>query len=283
MNVKPTRGARIAFLIGVVLIMFFVLFPYFWLVCSSFKTSNEIFAVVPTLFPKAPTLEGYKYALSIGSRGPKLVPTLKNSLTIASITAVCTIFFAATGGYAIGRQNFPGKKYLVVFILLAQMFQGPVIMIPWYRMAAAMGIINTKTALVLIYLTATIPICVWLMSGFAKTLPYELEEAAAIDGCNPFRTFLSIIMPLLKGGLVSILIYAFIIAWNDYQYALILTTSAKAKTVQLTIGELMGSMGIINWGGITACGVIVTIPAIILFSCIQRYLIEGLTAGAVKG
>lgn len=283
MNVKPTRGARIAFLIGVVLIMFFVLFPYFWLVCSSFKTSNEIFAVLPTLFPKAPTLEGYKYALSIGARGPKLVPTLKNSLTVASITAVLTIFFAATGGYAIGRQNFPGKKYLVVFILLAQMFQGPVIMIPWYRMAAGMGIINTKTALVLIYLTATIPICVWLMSGFAKSLPYELEEAASIDGCNPFRTFLSIIMPLLKGGLVSILIYAFIIAWNDYQYALILTTSAKAKTVQLTIGELMGSMGIINWGGITACGVIVTIPAIILFSCIQRYLIEGLTAGAVKG
>ena len=282
MHVAPSKSARLLLIVGLFLVMFFVLFPFFWLISCSFKTSQEIFAIIPTLFPKAPTADGYVYAFS-PSPGPNLLPYLVNALIVASVTAVGTIFFAATGGYAIGRQNFPGKRFIVVFILLAQMFQGPVMMVPWYRMAAGMGILNSRTALVLIYLTATIPICVWLMSGFAKSIPVELEEAAAIDGCSHLRTFLSIVMPLLKGGLVSITIYAFIIAWNDYQYAMILTNSTKAKTVQLCIGELMGSIGTINWGGIMACGVIVTIPVILLFSFIQKYLIEGLTAGAIKG
>lgn len=282
MNIKTSKSGKVIWLIGIVLIMFFVLFPFFWLISCSLKTSNEIFATVPTLIPRTPTFEGYKYAFS-ASPGPNLLPMLVNSLIVASITAVLTVFFAATGGYVLGRGNFPGKRALTVFILIAQMFQGPVIMVPWYRMAAQLGILNTRIALILIYLTATIPICVWLMSGFVKNIPIELEEAAAIDGCSHFRTFRTIIIPLQKSGLVAITIYAFIIAWNDYQYAMILTNSTKAKTVQLCIGELMGSMGIINWGGIMACGVVVTIPVIVLFSFIQKYLIEGLTAGAIKG
>ena len=172
---------------------------------------------------------------------------------------------------------------VVIFLMLAQMFQGPVIMVPWYRMAGQLKILNTLQGLILIYLTSTIPISVWLMSGFFKGIPYELEEAAQIDGCSRVRTFWQVILPLAKGGLVSIVIYAFILSWNDYQYALFLTNSKSAMTVQLAIGQLMGSIGVINWSGIMACGVIVTIPVILLFSFIQRYLIEGLTAGAVKG
>lgn len=262
--------------------MTFVLFPYFWLITSSLKPAQEIFSVVPSLIPKSITFDAFKYAFT-PSPGPNLWPLLSNSLWIASGTAVVTAFFAATGGYAIGRRKFPGLGAIILFIMLAQMFQGPVIMVPWYKMAASMGILNTRPGLVLIYLTSTIPMGVWLMSSFYKGIPIELEEAAEIDGCTKLRSFLSVILPLAKGGLVSITIYSFIIAWNDYQYALILTNSMKAKTVQLGIGELMGSLGIINWGGIMACGVIITIPVIVLFAFIQKYLIEGLTAGAVKG
>lgn len=111
----------------------------------------------------------------------------------------------------------------------------------------------------------------------------ELEEAAAIDGCSRVRTFWNIILPLAKGGLVAITIYSFILAWNDYQYALILTSSDQAKTVQLIINELIGSIGAINWGGIMAMGVVVMIPVVILFALVQKWLIEGLTSGAVKG
>ncbi len=274
--------SNLLFSAGLFILMFFVLFPFLWLILCSFKTDTEIFSVIPTFFPVNPTIKNYFYAFS-PSPGPDLLPYLKNSLLVSGLTAVLTIGFAATGGYAIGRKSFPGMKVVVIFLMLAQMFQGPVIMVAWYRMAAALGILNTLTGLILIYLTSTVPISVWLMSGFFKGIPYELEEAAQIDGCSRFRTFWQVVLPLAKGGLVSILIYAFILGWNDYQYALFLTNSKSAMTVQLAIGQLMGSIGVINWGGIMACGVIVTIPVVILFGCVQRYLIEGLTAGAVKG
>ena len=280
---KKTKFWSKALLIfGLAVLMFFVLFPSFWLVISSLKPADEIFALIPTLWPNHPTLDGYQYAFT-PSPGPELMPYLLNSLQVAGYTALLTTLFAATGGYAIGRKRFPGMQAIIIFLMLAQMFQGPVIMVSWYRMAAQMKILNTLMGLVLIYLTSTIPISVWLMSGFFKGIPYELEEAASIDGCSRLRTFWNVVLPLAKGGLVSIVIYAFILAWNDYQYALFLTNSKTAMTVQLAIGQLMGSLGVINWGGIMACGVIVTIPVIILFGCIQRYLIEGLTAGAVKG
>lgn len=279
---KRTFLMNIGLFCGMAVLMLFVLFPYFWMITSSLKPASEIFSVIPTLLPSKIDFSGYSYAFS-PSPGPDLIPLLTNSLIVAVITSVVTAFFAATGGYGIGRHNFPGMQAIIVFIMIAQMFQGPVIMVPWYKMAARMGVLNTRVGLILIYLTMTVPICVWLMSSFYKGIPEELEEAASIDGCSKMRAFLSIVLPLAKGGLASITIYSFIIAWNDYQYALILTSSVKAKTVQMGIAELIGSLGIINWAGILACGVIITIPVIILFSFVQKYLIEGLTAGAVKG
>ena len=156
-------------------------------------------------------------------------------------------------------------------------------MIPWYKMAAALGILNTKLVLILIYGTFTIPIGVWLMEGFFAAIPKELEESACVDGCGHLRTFFKIILPLTLPGLVAVAIYSFILCWNDYQYALILTNSMKAKTIQVGIAELMDSMGKQNWGGIMASGVIVTLPVIALFAVVQRYLIGGLTQGSVKG
>lgn len=279
---KRSVGNSILVYLGLAVTMIVVIFPFFWLVSSSLKTSQEIFAVHQTFIPKNITLQNFLYAFS-GSPGPDIVPLLINSVTVSFFTAVITLLFAATGGYAIGRLRFPGLQPFILLIMITQMFQGPVIMVPWYKMAARMGVLNSRTGLVLIYLTSTIPIAVWLMSGFFKGLPKEMEEAATIDGCGRMRTFLQIILPLVKGGLVSVGIYSFIQAWNDYQYALILTTSEKAKTVQVGIAELMGGIGQINWGGIMACGVIITIPVILLFGFVQRYLIEGLTAGAVKG
>lgn len=282
MNAKQKMPVRILVIASLIVLMLFVLFPYYWLIICSIKPKSEIFSAIPSFFPKNITLEGYQYAFS-SSPGPDLMNLLSNSLVVSIITAVISCIFAATGGYAIGRKHFPGISAIVVFLMLAQMFQGPVIMVPWYKMAASMHVLNTKLGLILIYLTSTIPVGVWLMSGFFKDIPRELEEAAQIDGCGQFRTFIQIVMPLSKGGLVSITIYSFILAWNDYQYALILTNSAQAKTVQLGISELIGGLGVINWGGILACGVVVTLPVVILFSVIQKYLVEGMTAGAVKG
>ncbi|MHB8277075.1 MAG: carbohydrate ABC transporter permease [Candidatus Humimicrobiaceae bacterium] len=267
--------------LALVVLMVFILLPFLWLLASTFKTDQEIFSIIPHWIPKNFTIGSYKWVF--GPYGSNFGPLLANSLITAGVTAIMTVFFAATGGYALGRFKFPGYKIIGIVILLAQMFQGPLIMIPWYKMAIVMGIINTRTVLILIYGTVTIPIGVWLMSGFFGSIPKELEEAAEVDGCNKFRAFWSIVLPLAKPGLAAVAIYSFILSWNDYQYALILTNSIKAKTMQVGIAEMMGSMGKLNWGGIMASSVLVTLPVVVLFAVVQRNLIEGLTAGAVKG
>lgn len=278
---KSNVFGKVSLYFVLALLMLFILLPFLWLLSNSFKPDQEIFSVIPHWIPRKFTI--YNYFWAFGPLGPQIGPLLYNSIVAAGLTAVMTAFFAATGGYALGRYRLPGFKTIGVILLLSQMFQGPLIMIPWYKTASLLGIVNTRLVLILIYGTSTIPIGVWLMKGFFASVPKELEEAAEIDGSSKLATFVKIMLPLTTPGLAAVVIYSFILSWNDYQYALILTNSVKAKTIQVGIAELMDSMGKQSWGGIMATGVIVSVPIIILFAFIQKYLVEGLTAGAVKG
>lgn len=263
------------------LLMLFTLLPFLWLIDTTLKQDNEMFASTPSWLIDKVTWKHYAWAL--GDKGLQLTRLLLNSIIVCGFTALMTGFVACVSGYGLARYKVPGISLVVILIVLAQMIQGPLIMIPWYKMAAAFTLLNTKTILVMIYGTLTIPVGVWIMSGFFKTIPIELEEAAYIDGAGKLRTLFTVIIPLALPGLVSISLYAFILGWNDYQYALILTNSISAKTVQVGIAELMESMGSTNWGGLLASGVIVILPIIVIFAIIQRFLIEGMTAGSVKG
>lgn len=264
-----------------ILLMLFTLIPVLWMVICALKPETDIWEAVPRWIPRRVTIDNFIWAF--GPYSSNIVPLLLNSLITSSITAIMTALFASTSGYILGKFRFPGKKLFTGIVILSQLFQGPILMTPWYRLAMNWGIVNTRLALVLIYGTVTIPISVWLMSGFMNTIPGELEEAARIDGCSYFHTFLSIILPLSASGLVSIVLYSFILSWNDYQYALILTSSAKAKTIQVGLAQLMESSGKHNWGGILATATAVVVPVVVLFALIQKYLIQGMTAGAVKG
>lgn len=267
--------------LALAIIMIFALGPFAWLVVSSFKPAEEIFQKVPTWYSANFTLANYRWAL--GPLGANIGKYLQNALVASVLTALMSMLFAALGGYSLARYRFPGYKAVTVVLLLAQMFQGPLIMVPWYRMAATLGILNTKLVLVLIYGTTTIPISVWLMSGFFRSVPRELEEAALVDGCSRLGALWRIILRAAAPGLVATTLFSLVTAWNDYQYALILTSSDKSKTLQVGIAELIGFMGLSNWGGIMASGVLATLPIILAFAYIQKYLIEGLTAGSVKG
>jgi len=274
-------SSKLILYISLFALIVFTLLPYLWLISSSLKPNDQIFSTELRWIPETFAFESYKWIFS--STGLNFGPLMFNSLFVSIVTALITSIFAATAGYALGRFHFPGAKIISMLLLLSQMFQGPLIMIPWYRMAANMGILDTKLVLILIYGTSTIPIAIWLLMGFFRALPDELEESAILDGCNKFQVFTKVYLPLVRPGLVAVILYSFILSWNDYQYALILTSSSESKTIQLGIAELMDSMGVANWGGILAAGVTTTIPIVILFAIIQKQLIEGLTAGSVKG
>lgn len=262
-------------------ILLLVLIPFLWLADSSFKPGTELFTNSPSWFVKNMNLDGYRWILNPAYG--KIMKPLENSLIISGATTLMTMVFALTAGYTVARFKFPGLALFMGLLFICQMFQGPLIMIPWYKIASLLHITNTKLVLILVYGTITIPLTVVMMSGFFRAIPGELEQAAYLDGCTRFQAMMRIDFPLVKPGMVAVAIMAFINAWNDYQYALILTSSPEAKTVQIRINDIIQAVGNVNWSGLLAAGVIATMPVVILFAIIQRYLIDGLTAGAVKG
>jgi multiple sugar transport system permease protein len=265
------------------LVMIYILFPFAWLVVNSFKSMKEIFASTPSWVIKNFTLDHYRWMLRSDGTGGNLLLYLYNSMVITLSAMGLTMFFALSSGYAIARYKFPGLGLFLGLLFITQMFQGPLIMIPWYKMASFFRILDTKLVLVLIYGTITIPIAVFTMSGFFKSIPTELEEAAYIDGCTKLKTLMKIDLPLVKPGMVAVAVFSFILTWNDYQYALILTSSSRSKTVQIIINDLIQAIGNIDWGGLMAGAVIITIPVVVLFGFAQKFLVEGLVSGAVKG
>jgi ABC-type glycerol-3-phosphate transport system permease component len=185
------------------------------------------------------------------------------------------------GGYAMARYAFPGRRLLAMGFLLSPMFQGPPVMIPFYRILSALKLLNTIPGLVLVYLSLTLPICIWLMAGFFQDSP-RAGGGGAGGRLQPLRGLSPDPLALTLPGLAATALYAFVVAWNDYQYALILTSSTRAKTIQLGLSELLTFFGQTNWGGIMASGVLTTLPVVLIFMLIQRVLVQGITAGALK-
>jgi len=278
----PARAMGSLFLyLALAGVMVFTLLPFAWLIDSSFKDPLTLFRGAPTWAIEKFSFSGYEWILN-PDRGNILVP-LWNSIFVSVCSVVLAMVLAVLAGYAVGRFRFSGLPLFLGLLFLAQIFQGPVIMIPWYKMAAAMKLLDTPLILVFLYGTITIPVATLMMSGFFKAVPQELEEAASMDGLGDFGTLTRIVLPLCVPGIVAVSILTFIFAWNDYQYALILTSSFKSKTVQILINDLVQAVGAINWTGLLAAGVIATLPVVVLFGFVQKYMVAGLTAGAVKG
>jgi trehalose/maltose transport system permease protein len=270
----------ILFWLIVLVIAFYTLFPFYWAIVSSLTPPSLLFNTPLRYFPSPPTLNAYQTVLG----NDLFRRSLLNSAFVAVTTVVLSLLVGSLGAYALGRLNFRGKSLVLYTVLSMTMFPAIAILGSLFTMVRSLGIYNTPYALILTYLTFSLPFTVWVLSSFFKSLPAELEQAAFVDGATPFQTFRMILLPLTAPGLVTTGLLAFIEAWNEFLYALTFTIDARARTVPVAIAYFSGEQQFeIPWGDIMAAAVVVTIPLVILVLVFQQRLVEGLTAGAVKG
>ena len=253
-------------------------FPLLWMALSSLKPSVELFKVPPKMIPQDPTLLWYMNAFS----NSLVIRYFINSLIAASLTMAIDVVFSCLGAYSLARFRYRGRHLIMVSVLSAYCIPPIMLMIPLYRIISGMGLNSTYAGVVIGHMTITLPFCVWLLIPFFKKIPREMEEAALVDGASNLKIFLLIMLPLCAPGILSTGIMAFILSWNEYLLSSVLVSSDKMKTLTVGLANYISSTEI-DWGTIMALGTATTIPIIILFSAIQKYFVEGLTAGAVKG
>lgn len=270
----------VLFWLIVILIAIYTLFPFYWAIVSSLTPPSMLFSTPVRYFPAQPTLQSYVTVF----QNELFRRALINSAFVSITTVVLALLIGSFGAYALGRLNFRGKSLILYTILSMTMFPAIAILGSLFTMVRALGLYNTPWALILTYMTFSLPFTVWVLSNFFKSLPAELEQAAFVDGATPFQTFYMVLLPLTAPGLVTTGLLAFISAWNEFLYALTFTIDARARTVPVAIAYFTGEQQFeIPWADIMAAAVVVTIPLVVLVLVFQQRLVEGLTAGAVKG
>ena len=263
--------------IPITAILLFLLFPFYWTFVTSVKPEQELYGAIVTYWPKSLTFESYrKLFIDFNFLKP-----MGNSLLVAVITTVVTLLVSMLAAYAFSRYDFKGRKGFMVMFLTNNMFPSVLLLIPLYAIMRKMGILYTPTALVLAYTTFTIPFSVWLLNGYINDLPLSLEEAAMVDGANRAQAFVKIILPILTPCLIATGVYIFMQSWNEYTFA-VMFTNENNRTIPVALKNLIGQLGV-QWDLLTAGGIITIIPVCVMFFFAQKRLVEGLTAGAVKG
>ena len=258
--------------------LIFILFPFYWTLATSLKPQDELYGMVVTYLPKSITLESYR---KLFTTTVNFLAAIKNSFVVAAATTLVSLTASTLAAYAFSRYQFAGRKLLMCTFLCNNMFPTVLLLIPLYSIMRKMGLLFTPASLVLSYTTFTIPFSVWLLLGFLNDLPMSLEEAALVDGCNRGIAFVKIILPILGPCLVATGVYIFMTSWNEYTFA-VMFTNTETRTIPVALKSLIGQLGV-QWDLLTAGGIITIIPVCIMFFFAQKRLVEGLTAGAVKG
>lgn len=254
-----------------------VLIPVLWMVSTAFKSNEAVMVTPPQWIPDHITFDSF---IRIWKDYP-FADYFFNSVLIVIASTVISVIFSALAGYGASRFKFRGRGSLMTFLLVTQMFPSIMLLIPFYQVLKTLGLIDTHWGLIIVYISFTIPFCTWMMLGFFNGIPKELDEAALIDGCGPLRTFVQIILPLSLPGIAATAIYAFLQSWNEYMFALILTTTETMKTLPVGIGQLNGFYKV-AWNDMMAASIVSSLPLIVMFLFMQKYFISSLTAGAVK-
>jgi multiple sugar transport system permease protein len=274
-----SRTSRLVFALTFVAMAAFLGFPVFWMVSTAFKPGAEIFVRFPTLLPAAPTLENFRGVLGRG----ELPRWLMNSLLTAGGAALLTTALATLAAHSFARFRYRGRKAMMALMISAQMFPFAVLLISLYPLLQAAGLLDSRLGLTIAYIVFALPTGTYMLFSYFVRLPEELIEAARIDGASEIMILLRVVLPVSIPGLVTVALYAFMWAWNDLLYAMTLVTSPELRTVGP--GLLMSQLGEMrqDWGAAMAASLVASLPVVIAFALVQRWFVQGLTSGAVKG
>ncbi|MEG0504804.1 MAG: carbohydrate ABC transporter permease [Raoultibacter sp.] len=262
----------------VVIIAIYALLPVLWGLSTSFKTEVEVYSLTPSFIPNNPTLDNYRQVFG----DQDMMYYLRNTIVIAIASTIISVLVAIFGAYGFSRFVFPGRAGLLYSILFTRVLPRVCLLVPFYITLSNLKLVNTYQGLILVYLIIGMPITIWLLKGYIDALPDEVEEAAQIDGCNSLQVLFRIVVPMIAPALASISMFAFILAWNEFLFPLLIAKDTSTRPISVGLAFYIDEVGI-QWGPMLAASMIMSAPAIGVFSYAQKYIIAGLSEGAVKG
>ena len=260
------------------LVMLFSMLPLLWGVSTALKVREDVYAFPPVWIPHTVTFENFVAVI----HNTSIIHAFFNTLIIAGATTLVALVVGVLGGYGFARYRFPGRNTLLVSVLFTKLFPRVVVIVPFFVTLRNLNLMNTYQGLILVYLMVTFPVAIWLLKGFFEKIPREIEEAAIVDGCSLPRLLWDIIIPLSRPALVAVAMYSFILAWNEFLFALVFTNGLERRPLSVALAFFIDENGI-RWGELMAASIVMSLPAILVFSFSQRLLVRGLGDGAVKG
>lgn len=255
-----------------------VVFPFYWMLNTSLKPASEIFLSPPTFVSSNWSLDAY---VTVLTERP-FARYFLNSLVVTLGTTVLSVTLAAFAAYGLTRFFPRGATPFVVFLLFTKMLPETLLIIPYFQLMSSVGLLNSYLALILAYSSFALPFSVWMLIGFFRSIPRDIDEAAKIDGASYLQTYFLVILPLARPGLVAVALFTFLIAWNSYLWALVLTTDASMQVLSVGVANMVGEYRV-QWNELMAAAVIAAVPVMLLFSFLEKHLVNAITSGAVKG
>jgi multiple sugar transport system permease protein len=260
-----------------------ILAPFAWLAYSSLVAQTDLLARPLHWWPSRITLSRYREIFSADRGAAALFrDAMVNSFLVATGTVIVSLVVGILGGYALARLRFPLRRTTLMAFLVTYMLPPISLIIPLYLLMARFGLLDTKTGLIIVYCSLATPFTLWTMSNFFGTLPVELEEAARVDGCSRLGALWRVILPLSRPGIIATALFGFLLCWDEFLYSLIFTSTSNAKTIPVAIAEFTGRNAV-DFGLIAAGGILAALPPLLITMIFQRYLLDGLSSGAVKG
>ncbi|NBE50826.1 carbohydrate ABC transporter permease [Streptomyces boluensis] len=275
---RTKKSARAAQYVALAAYLVFLAFPFAWLISTAFKPTKELGSLHPTWIPKDPTLDNFRQAFE----EQPLLQAMTNSLLVAVSAALVAVVIATPMAFVMARHRNRLAKAATGWVVISQAFPFVLIIIPLFLILKNLHLINSLPGLIMVYVVWALPFALWMLVGYVRAVPPELEEAASVDGAGKIRTLVSVTAPLLAPGIVATAMFAFITAWNEFFFALVLLKTPEKQTLPVILNRFIGTEGVADLGPLAAAAFLATIPSLVIFALIQKRITGGMLAGAVK-